>query len=120
MEQKGGEVTLGATGRQVQIENGAVTAVHFDGREERADAFILAVPHTAIADVLPAEVKRKDSAFRNLAMLKTAPITGVHLWFDREVMTEPFVTLLDTTTQWLFNKTALYGSSNGAGTDSPK
>src|SRR6266852_5999153 len=78
------------------------------------------VPHTAVAALLPDETMRKDSAFRNLAMLKTAPITGVHLWFDREVMTEPFVTLLDTTTQWIFNKTALYGSLNGAGKDSGK
>ena len=53
-------------------------------------------------------------------MLKSAPITGVHLWFDREVMTESFLTLLDTTTQWIFNKTALYGSLNGAGKDSGK
>src|SRR4029077_1241083 len=34
---------------------------------------------------------------------------GVHLWFDREVTHEPFITLLDTQTQWIFNKTALYG-----------
>src|SRR5258708_14863651 len=27
-------------------------------------------------------------------------------------MTEPFLTLLDTTTQWVFNKTALYADSN--------
>jgi zeta-carotene desaturase len=37
----------------------------------------------------------------------------VHFWFDREVMREPFVTLLETNTQWIFNKTALYGSGNG-------
>jgi zeta-carotene desaturase len=30
-------------------------------------------------------------------------------------MTEPFITLLDTTTQWIFNKTALFAGSNGAG-----
>jgi len=121
IEQKGGEVNLRATARQLEIENGAVTAAQFDGdRVERADAFILAVPHTAVAALLPDETMRKDSAFRNLAMLKTAPITGVHLWFDREVMTEPFITLLDTTTQWIFNKTALYGSLNGAGKDSAK
>ncbi len=35
-------------------------------------------------------------------------------------MTEPFITLLDTTTQWIFNKTALYGALNGAGKDSGK
>jgi len=40
---------------------------------------------------------------------KNRPHHGIHLWFDREVMTDPFVTLLDTTTQWIFNKTALYG-----------
>ena len=119
IEQKGGEVNLRATVRQLQIENDAIAAVQFDAdRTERADAVVLAVPHTAIPDLLPAETLRKHSAFRNLAMLKSAPITGVHLWFDRQVMTEPFVTLLDTTTQWIFNKTALYGSSNGAGKDS--
>src|ERR1700756_4841749 len=114
IEQKGGDVNLRATARQLRIENGAVTAVQFDaGREERADAFILAVPHTAVADLLPDEAIRKDSAFRSIAMLNAAPITGVHLWFDREVMSEPFVTLLDTTTQWIFNKTALYTPLNG-------
>ena len=117
IEQKGGEVNLRATARSLQIESGTITSARFDaGREERADAFILAVPHTAVADLISDEFKRKDSAFRNLAMLKTAPITGVHFWFDREVMTEPFVTLLDTTTQWIFNKTALYAPSNGGRT----
>jgi zeta-carotene desaturase len=121
IEQKGGEVNLRATARQLQIENDVVTAALFDAsREERADAFILAVPHTAVAALLPDETMRKGSVFRNLAMLKTAPITGVHLWLDREVMTEPFITLLDTTTQWIFNKTALYGALSGAGKDSGK
>jgi zeta-carotene desaturase len=121
IEQKGGEINVRATARQLQMENGAVTAVQFDaGLEERADAFILAVPHTAVATLVPADAQRKDSVFRNLAMLKTAPITGIHLWFDREVMTDPFVTLLDTTTQWIFNKTALYGPLNGAGKNSGK
>ena len=121
IERKGGEVNLRATARSLQIENDAVTSAQFDaGREERADAFILAVPHTAIADLLPDEILRKESAFRNLAMLKTSPITGVHLWFDRQVMSEPFVTLLDTTTQWIFNKTALYAPPDGDGANSAK
>jgi uncharacterized protein with NAD-binding domain and iron-sulfur cluster len=38
----------------------------------------------------------------------------VHFWFDRPVMREPFVTLLDTTTQWIFNKTELYRGENGS------
>jgi len=33
-----------------------------------------------------------------------SPITGVHLWFDREVTTLPHATLLGRTMQWMFNK----------------
>ena len=36
--------------------------------------------------------------------LQHSPITGVHLWFDREVTTLPHATLLDRTMQWMFNK----------------
>jgi squalene-associated FAD-dependent desaturase len=121
IEQKGGEVHLRATARRFTVENAVVASVQFDaGREERADAYVLAVPHTAVAELMPEDLRRTDAAFRNLAMLKSAPITGVHLWFDREVTAEPFVTLLDTTTQWIFNKTALYGTSNGNGGPSEK
>src|SRR4029077_18244057 len=54
-----------------------------------------------------------------LEKFKVSPITGVHFWFDREVTKEPFITLLDTQTQWIFNKTALYGS-NASGSDAPQ
>jgi uncharacterized protein with NAD-binding domain and iron-sulfur cluster len=47
--------------------------------------------------------------FANLRNLRTSPITGVHLWFDKIVMDEPFLTLLDSMTQWIFNKTRLCG-----------
>jgi zeta-carotene desaturase len=36
--------------------------------------------------------------------LEHSPITGVHLWFDREITTLPHATLLDRTMQWMFNK----------------
>ena len=33
-----------------------------------------------------------------------APITSIHLWFDRPVIDIPQATLLDRTIQWIFNK----------------
>jgi squalene-associated FAD-dependent desaturase len=115
IEAKGGEVVFRSPLRGLRIENGQLTAVLFDeGREETADAFVLALPHLAVSDLLPESVKRTDIALGNLDKIIDAPITGVHLWFDRQVMTEPFITLLDTTTQWIFNKTALYADTNGA------
>jgi squalene-associated FAD-dependent desaturase len=110
IEKKGGEVTLRAVLRGIAIENGAVTGITFDEqRTESADAYVFALPHATLADLLPEAQRVADPVFHNLEKLKDAPITGVHFWFDRVVMDEPFVTLLDTHTQWIFNKTLLYG-----------
>ena len=109
IERRGGEVTLRLPVRGLKLENGRLTGLRFDeGREESADAYLFAVPHTALAELLPESVKQADPSLGNLEKIKVSPITGVHFWFDRPVMNEPFITLLDTTTQWIFNKTLLY------------
>jgi zeta-carotene desaturase len=99
--------------RGIVVENGGVTCVRFDEQKtESGDAYVFALPHAAFSELLPDAIRENDSAFSNLGNIKDAPITGVHFWFDREVMDEPFVTLLDTHTQWIFNKTMLYGDAN--------
>src|SRR5260370_14525338 len=120
IERRGGEVLLRAPARGLKIENGALAGVRFDeGKEETADAFVFAVPHTALAELLTESVKQSDPSLANLDTIKVAPITSVHLWVDRPVMSEPFLTLLDTTTQWIFNKTALYADSNAKDNTAP-
>ncbi|MGB6685638.1 MAG: hydroxysqualene dehydroxylase HpnE [Candidatus Acidiferrum sp.] len=115
IEEKSGEVVFRSPLRGLRIENGKLTAVLFDdGREESADAYIIALPHLVLSELLPESLKQSDTALGNLDKITVAPITGVHFWFDRQVMTEPFLTLLDTTTQWIFNKSALYAGTNGA------
>jgi zeta-carotene desaturase len=118
IEKRGGEVNLRMPVRSIQVANGAVAAVEFDGgRQETADAYVFALPHPAMGELASDEMKRLEPRLGELEKIGVAPITGVHFWFDREVMKEPFVTLLDTTTQWIFNKTALYGTANGTGND---
>src|SRR5260370_39511312 len=113
IERRGGEVVLRATVRGLKMENGELAGIRFDeGREENADAYLFAVPHTALAELLPQSVKHSDPSLANLDKIKVAAITGVHFLFDRPVMTASFLTLLDITTQWIFNKTALYADSN--------
>src|SRR6202035_5284664 len=101
--------TLRAPMRKIAIENGRVASVRFDsGRGETADAYIFALPHATMAELLPDGAAQIDPSLAHLDNIKDASITGVHLWFDRPVMTEPFVSLLETTTQWIFNKSALH------------
>ena len=64
-----------------------------EGQAVTADRYICALPFEKLAAMgLPAPD------------LQHSPITGVHLWFDREVTTLPHATLLGRTMQWMFNK----------------
>jgi hypothetical protein len=116
IEKRGGEVNLRMPLRRLQLQNGAIESVEFGGgRKESAGAYVFAVPHQALLDVLPEEAKQLEPALAKIAGIGASPITGVHFWFDRKVMSEPFLTMMDTTTQWIFNKTALYGTNNASG-----
>jgi len=107
---QGGEVQLRAGVRGFLVVDGRVEGVEReDGSVETAGYYLAAVPQDVLPELLPAEVVEREPVFLNLRNLRTSPITGVHLWFDRTVMSEPFLTVLDSTTQWVFNKTQLYG-----------
>ena len=107
---QGGEVQLRAGVRGFLVADGRIDGVEReDGSVETADYYVSAVPQDVLPELLPAEVVEREPVFLNLRNLRTSPITGVHLWFDRIVMSEPFLTLLDSTTQWVFNKTQLNG-----------
>ena len=116
IERKGGEVNLRSPARGLRLEGGAPAAVRFDGgREESAEAVVLALPQDKLHELLPSELRAANPALEALTKFKVSPITGVHFWFDRKVTDEPFITLLDTQTQWIFNKTALYDTDGGSG-----
>jgi squalene-associated FAD-dependent desaturase len=110
IEGRGGEVVLRAPVRGLRVSDGRVQGIQMDsGEEETADLYVLAVSHPAALDLLPASVVEQEPLLANVRRLRVSPITGVHFWFDRDVMAEPFLTALDTTTQWIFNKSRLYG-----------
>ena len=63
------------------------------GENLKADAYVCALPF-----------ERLEAVGMPAPKLDHSPITGVHLWFDREITTLPHATLLDRTMQWMFNK----------------
>ena len=116
ISQRCGEVKLRCGIREIRIQEGRfASAVLEDGSEVSADVCIAAVPHDVLLGLLPKEMGEDGGLFAGLRHIRTCPITGVHLWFDRTVMTEPFLTLLDHTTQWIFNKSLLYARAGGNG-----
>jgi squalene-associated FAD-dependent desaturase len=108
IERRGGEVLCRASVRGLKDADGRIAAVAMDGgRQHSADCYVLAVPHEAALKLIPQHIVANEPAFRHIRNLQVSPITSVHFWFDRDVMAEPFVTLLDRTTQWIFNKSHL-------------
>jgi squalene-associated FAD-dependent desaturase len=113
---RGGPVRLRCGVREIRVRDGRFAGVVLeDGSEVSADACVVAVPHNVLLGLLPKEMGEPGGPLEGLRNIQTSPITGVHLWFDRAVMREPFLTLLDHTTQWVFNKTLLYGETSGRG-----
>lgn len=102
---RGGEVLLRAPVESFQPEPSQLRLC-LAGREVRADFAILAVPFDALARLLP-EGKETQPLREQLGRFQTSPITGIHLWFDRQITDLEHAVLLDRTIQWMFHKSKL-------------
>jgi len=54
---------------------------------------------------------------QTLGRFETSPITGIHLWFDRQITDLEHAVLLDRTIQWMFHKSKLLEASASAEPD---
>ena len=72
---------------------------------ERVDGadYVLAVPHGRVLDLLPTEVAA-PSQIAGVREIESAPITSLHLWFDREITDLPHAVLMGRLSQWLFRR----------------
>jgi squalene-associated FAD-dependent desaturase len=80
--------------------------VRVTGREERFDYLIAALPFEILERVLP-ETPGAMPLREKIAHFEYAPITGIHLWFDRQISDLDHAVLLDRTIQWMFHKSRL-------------
>jgi uncharacterized protein with NAD-binding domain and iron-sulfur cluster len=92
-----------ARGLRFDPAAGRIAACETRGGDIVADAYILAVPHGRVRDLLPAETRDRPE-FAALDKFETAPIASVHMWFDRPVMNHRHVTLIGRTIHWLFRR----------------
>ena len=80
--------------------------------EAKFDFAVLAVPFDVLPRMLP-QTSTGDPLRQILSRLESSPITGVHLWFDREITELEHAVLLDRTIQWMFHKSKLLERSHG-------
>jgi len=114
-----------ARGGVVQLRTGVVSfrgqndgvSVVTNGETQNFDYLVLAVPFDVLGRML-ADMSADDESGTSLetvlAKFSTSPITGIHLWFDREISELDHAVLLDRTIQWMFHKSRILELRNQA------
>lgn len=102
IQSRGGEVRLRASVDSIAVTN--KVTIRSSNRDDIFDTAILAVPYTALPKLLPPEAAALSA---QAARFASSPITGIHLWFDRQITDLDHAVLLDRTIQWMFHKSRL-------------
>ena len=111
IEARGGEVHLRASVDGFE-RSGDGWLVRSTDHAFVSDCVVLALPFEALAALLPAlpQSPEAEKLGADLAEFRHSPITSVHLWFDREITDLTHAALLDTTIQWLYNKSKIHAA----------
>lgn len=109
IEDRSGAVRTSAGVRRILVHRGIIRGVELsDGETIEAPVVIVAIPPWDVGKVLPdwAAVSSGDAS-----KLVWAPIVNVHLWFDRPVMEHPFLTVVDSPVQTVFDVTGRHAAT---------
>jgi len=111
---RGGEIQLRAGVESFRAEDSEVY-VMANGQGRKFDYLVLAVPFDVLGRMLP-DTSAAAPLTVALGQFSTSPITGIHLWFDRQISELDHAVLLDRTIQWMFHKSRIIEArENGCG-----
>jgi len=111
---RGGEIQFRA-GVEAFFRQDSEVRITANGQELKFDYLVLAVSFDVLGRMLP-ENREAAPLAAKLGQFTTSPITGIHLWFDREISDLDHAVLLDRTIQWMFHKSRLIeGREKGSG-----
>lgn len=114
VRERGGEVLLRSGVDAICCSDSRVNLRSAD-REYSFDYAISAVPFHTLGRILPQDAVGEELQ-EKVSHLRTVPITGIHLWFDREITPLEHAALLDRNIQWMFQKSKiLTRSTQGKG-----
>ena len=105
IEARGGKVHMRAAVESVEADDDGMRLC-VGGEEIKTDYAILATPFNAVDKLLP-DSPHLQMLRRNARQFEPSPITGIHLWFDREITPLEHAVLLERTIQWMFHKSKI-------------
>src|SRR5271170_2193639 len=103
---RGGEIRFRTSLETFTPDSSEVRIQLSDKSETAFDYLVLALPFDALERVLP-QFPEAAPLRDQLTHFESSPITGIHLWFDRQITDLDHAVLLDRTVQWMFHKSRL-------------
>lgn len=97
-------VHLATPVRRIESDASRVSAVILDETQVPVDAAVVALPWRRVREVFDESLAARLPEMATIDQIESAPITGVHLWFDREITPLPHAVLVGRLSQWLFNR----------------
>lgn len=104
LTQRGAKVHLGTAVEQVLDDGVRATGIRLaDGSRHVADVVLVAVTARRALEMFSPQAIAA-AGMQQAARMEAAPITGVHLWFDRPITELSHAVLIDRLGQWLFHR----------------
>ena len=104
----GGAVKTSALAR-VHVNEGRIDAVEVAGERYPARTVVSAVAWYSLDNLFSRAPGSLSGLLSTAARMESMPIVTVNIWYDRTVMSEPFVGLPGRTMQWVFDKRVTFG-----------
>ncbi|MBM04744.1 MAG: hypothetical protein CL766_08195 [Chloroflexi bacterium] len=77
----------------------------------KSDFYIFAIPFNELTNLLTKNILiQKD--LNKISNLSFSPIIAIHLWFDKIIMNQEFLALLESPIQWVFNRNKIEEKPN--------
>ena len=113
LENRGVTIHRNTPVRQLVIENQSIRSLQTDGQQHRFDQVIAAIPQRRLHRLTKDSVTISPVTCDGLETvspvtcdgpntLEDAPITAIHLWFDRPISNLPHAVLVDQGGNWMF------------------
>jgi squalene-associated FAD-dependent desaturase len=110
---RGGEIRFRSSVESFSTEADKVNLLLSD-EHASFDFVVFAVPFDVLSRLLP-QTADAEPLRQMLGRFETSPITGIHLWFDRQITDLDHAVLLDRTIQWMFHKSKLLAVEPASG-----
>jgi squalene-associated FAD-dependent desaturase len=102
LRERGVQIRLETLVAGLEERRGRVVGVRTAAGSEPFDAVVLAVPWQRVGALLPETLRNVVDPGDQFAQVPSAPITSVHLWFDRPLTDLPHAVLVGRLSQWVF------------------